>query len=202
MEDVDLGIHTGFSRHTRGIESDNRLDANPEVQAAIERLRDGKYDHVFAFDDTRICRDDYYFVIKDAAIKGSAEFVFADDIDSESLAFRVKRVVEMWVKLQEISKSKEARAERRENGGREGESPTGLDWDDERLGWEPDEDFEGVLRVLAMKDSGYTHREVVEAVDVVGSTGTVSNILNRRDEYEQQMIEHGYSYPGLETKPI
>jgi len=178
VDDVDLGIHTGFSRHTRGIESDNRLDANPEVQAAIERLRDGEYDHVFAFDDTRICRDDFYFVIKDAAIQGGAEFVFADDIDPESLAFRVKRVVEMWVKLQEIAKSKAARAERRENGGREGEPPTGLDWDDERLGWEPDEDIEEVLRVLAMKDAGYTTEKLSKqlmlwAVPVPSQTSSI-----------------------------
>lgn len=202
IDTVDLGIHTGFSRHTRGIDEDNRLDNHPEVQAAVKRLQDGVYDHVFAFDDTRICRDDYYFVIKDAAIQGGAEFKFADDIDTDSLAFRVKRVVEMWIKLQEIRKSKAARKRRRENGGREGEPPTGLDWDDDRLGWEPDDDFEEVLRVLTMKDAGYTHREVVEAVDVVGSTGTVSNIVNRRDEYESQMVEHGYTYPDLEQPAV
>lgn len=51
-------------------------------------------------------------------------------------------------------------------------------------------------------DDGFTHREVVEEVDVVGSNGAFSNILNRRKKYEQQMIEHGYSYPDLESTSI
>lgn len=76
-----------------------------------------------------------------------------------------------------------------------------MDWDDDRHGWEPDDDFEDVLRVLALKDAGYTHRGVVDEVDVVGSTGTVTNILNRRDEYEDQMLEHGYVYPDVEPEP-
>jgi len=198
VDDVDLGIHTGFSRHTKDIDDDNRLDNHPEVEAAVERLKDGVYDHVIAYDDTRICRDDYYFVIKDAAIQGGTEFKFTDNIDTESLAFRVKRVVEMWIKLQEIRKSKAARKRRRENGGREGTPPTGLDWDDDRHGWVPDDDFEAVLRVLALKDAGYTHREVVAEVDVAGSTGTVSNIIERREEYEEQMLEHGYTYSDVE----
>lgn len=195
IDDVDLNIHTGFSRHTRGTDANDRLDAHPEVQTAIERLRDGLYDHVIAYDDSRICRDDYYFVIKDAAIQGDAEFVFVDDIDTDDLAFRVKRVVEMWVKLQEIRKSKAARAERRNDGGREGTPPTGLDWDDNRHRWEPDENFNDVLRVIALKDAGFTHRKVLDEVEIVNSPGTVSNILDRRDEYEDQMLEHGYTYP-------
>lgn len=200
IDDVDLGIHTGFSRHTRGMDVTNRLDAHPEVRAAIEQLRDGKYDHVIAYDDSRISRDDYYFVIKDAAIEGDAEFVFVDDIDTESLAFRVKRVVEMWVKLQEIAKSKAARAARRNNGGREGTPPTGLDWDEDRHGWEPDEYFNDVLRVIALKDAGLTHREVLDVIEIVNSPGTVSNILNRREEYENQMLEHGFEYPNVDSQ--
>ena len=78
----------------------------------------------------------------------------------------------------EISKSKAARKRRRENGGREGTPPTGLDWDDDRHGWVPDDDFESVLRILALKDERYIHREIVSEIDVAGSTGTVTNILN------------------------
>jgi DNA invertase Pin-like site-specific DNA recombinase len=128
---------------------------------------------------------------------GDATMAFWDDIDLGSLEFRVKRVVEQHVKQTEIRKSQEARERRRQNGGREGEPPTGLDWDNNQHGWEPDDDFEYALRVPKLKDEGHTHREVVEAVDVVGSTGTVTNILNRRDEYENQMLEHGYTYPDV-----
>jgi DNA invertase Pin-like site-specific DNA recombinase len=195
---IDLGIHTAFSAFVRGTDTDNRIDANPEIQELLEELRTGEYDYLIAYDDSRVARDDFFFILHYACIMGDVEMVFVEDIELDSLEFRVKRVVEQHVKQTEIRKSQEARERRRENGGREGEPPTGLDWDDDHHGWEPDEDFEDVLRVLALKDEGFTHREVVKAVDVVGSTGTVSNILNRRDEYETQMLEHGYTYPDLE----
>lgn len=126
--------------------------------------------------------------------------VFVEDVDLDSLEFRVKRVVEQHVKQTEVKKSREARRQRREDGGREGTPPTSLEWDDDRHSRVPDDDFEAVLRVRTLKDEGYTHREIVAEVDVAGSTGTVTNILNRRDEYESQMLEHGYTYPDMEPE--
>lgn len=197
---IDLGIHTAFSAFVRGPDSDNRLDNNEEIQKLIEELHAGEYDYLLAYDDSRVSRDDFFFVIHYACIMGDAEMVFIEDVDLDSLEFRVKRVVEQHVKQTEIKKSREVRERRRNNGGREGTPPTGLDWDDDRHGWEPDDDFEAALRVLVLKDAGYTHREVVAEVDVAGSTGTVTNILNRRDEYEDQMLEHGYTYPDVADK--
>lgn len=198
---IDLGIHTAFSAFVRGPESENRIDNNEEIQELLEELHAGEYDYLFAYDDSRVARDDFFFVLHYACIMGSCEMIFFDDIELNSLEFRVKRVVEQHVKQTEIRKSQEARERRRDNGGREGEPPTGLDWDDQRHGWEPDDDFEDVLRVIALKDAGFTHREVVKAVDAVGSTGTVTNILNRREEYETQMLEHGYMYPDIQPEP-
>jgi hypothetical protein len=194
---IGLGIHTAFSAFVRGPEADNRLDNNDEIQELIEELHAGKYDYLLAYDDSRVSRDDFFFVIHYACVMGNTEMVFAEDVDLDSLEFRVKRVVEQHVKQQEIKKSREVRRRRRENGGQEGTPPTGLEWDDDRHGWEPSDDFEAVLRALALKDEGYTHREIVAEIDVVSSTGTVSNIVDRRGEYEDQMLEHGYTYPDI-----
>lgn len=196
---IDLGIHTAFSSFVRGPATDNRLDANDKIQSLLDELHAGEYDYLLAYDDSRVARDDFFFVLHYACIMGDTEMVFVEDIDLDSLEFRVKRVVEQHVKQTEIKKSREARERRRENGGREGTPPLGLDWDEDRLGWVPDEDFEAVLRVIALKDAGYTHREVVDEIDVVGSTGTVSNILNRREAYEDQMLENGYTYPDVKA---
>jgi len=62
-----------------------------------------------------------------------------------------------------------------------------LRWDDQRHVWEPDNKFEDVLEVIAMKDAGATHREVVTASSVVSSTDTASKIIDRRDEYESHI---------------
>lgn len=196
---TDLGIHTGFSSFVRGPDADNRIDAHPDIQELLEELHTGEHDYVLAYDDSRVARDDFFFVLHYACIMGDATMVFWEDIDLDSLEFRVKRVVEQHVKQTEIQKSQEARERRREDGGREGEPPTGLDWDDDRHGWEPDDDFEDVLRVIALKDAGYTHREVKERVDVVGSTGTITNIMRRREDYEQLMLDHGYVFPDVPT---
>lgn len=182
--EVDLGIHTGFSAFTKGIDTEDRIDNHPEIQELLEEIRASKYDYLLAYDDSRLARDDFFFVIHYACIEGDCVMTFSDDIDLDSLEFRVRRVVEQHVKLAEIRKSREARKLRRENGGREGTPPVGLRWDDQRHGWEPDNKFEDVLEVIAMKDAGATHREVVAGSSVVSSTGTVSKIIDRRDEYE------------------
>lgn len=199
---IDLGIHTAFSAFVRGPDSDNRIDANEEIQQLIEELHAGEYDYLIAHDDSRIARDDFFFVIHYACIMGGAEMVFSDGIDLDSLEFRVKRVVEQHVKQEEIRKSKKARARRRDNGGREGTPPIGLDWDDDSHSWIPDDNFETVLRAISLKDAGLTHRDVVDEIDIIGSTGTVTNIMDRREDYEIQMLEHGYTYPGTKGDSV
>jgi DNA invertase Pin-like site-specific DNA recombinase len=188
--EVDLGIHTGFSSFVRDPGSDNRLDAHPEIQQLLEELKTGEYDYLLAYDDTRLARDDFFFVIHYACIVGNCTIAFVDRTDLDSLEFRVRRVVEQHVKQTEIRNSKEARQRRREQGGREGTPPIGMQWDDDRHGWIPDDDFEDVLEIIAMKDGGATHRETVSASSIISSTGTVTKILNRRDEYESAMLDH------------
>ncbi|MFC6722889.1 hypothetical protein ACFQE1_00415 [Halobium palmae] len=60
------------------------------------------YDYVLAYDDTRVARDVYFFSLRRDALRGGAEFVFADELDVESLEFRIARIVEQWVKEKEI----------------------------------------------------------------------------------------------------
>jgi len=104
---IDLGIHTAFSAFVRGPDSDNRLDNNEEIQELIEELHAGEYDYLIAYDDSRISRDDFFFVIHYACIMGGAEMVLLTTLILTSLEFRVKRVVEQHVKQtdQEITRS-------------------------------------------------------------------------------------------------
>jgi len=181
---IDLGIHTGFSIHVRD-PKDERIDDNQQVLEMIDDLRAGRYDYVCAWDDTRLARDEFFSEIKRAVRLGDAEFAFIEEVqDVDSLTFGVTRRVEQDVKEREIRKSKQARRRRREQGGYEGPPPLGTKWDDDRFSIEPDDQFDDVLEVLEMKDNGATHRQVVDAVDAINSTGTVTNVLERRELYE------------------
>lgn len=193
---IDLGIHTGFSAFVRGADSENRLDANDDILDLRDELEAGEYNYLIAYDSSRLARDDFFFVLQYSCILGDVEILFVEDIKLDSLSFRVLRVVEQYVKLQEIKKSREARQRRRDAGGYEGTPPFGTRWDDDRHSIEPDDNFDFALRVLDLKDDGCSHRDVVEAVDGVGSTATVSNILDRRELYAELTAEY---HPDTDT---
>lgn len=199
---IDLGIHTGFSSFTRGRDANEQLDAHDDIQQLLDDLKAGIYDYVIAYDDTRLARDDFFFIIRYAAIRGSAELQFVDDIDIQSLGFRTRRVVEQYVKRKEIEKSKIARQARLDRGGYEGTPPLGTTWDDQRLHIEPDEDFEDVLDILRMRDPGVdggtmSYTEILAETDLTNSRGTLANILDRHEEYLELACAHGYDVDEL-----
>ena len=66
VEELDLGVHTGFSIHERD-KDEPRIDANEDVQTALERLEDGRYDYLVAWDDTRVARDAFFSQVQAAA---------------------------------------------------------------------------------------------------------------------------------------
>lgn len=74
VEDLDLGVHTGFSSMTRE-DDDGLLYQNARVVEAVERIREGEYDYLVAYDDRRVCRDEYFSVIKHACVEGDCEIV-------------------------------------------------------------------------------------------------------------------------------
>lgn len=202
VDEVDLGIHTGFSIHFKD-EDEERIDNNPRFTEMVERVREGEYDYIVAYDDSRICRDEYFWEVKRAAEIGGAEFVFVDDIPPvESLEFAVNRTVEQKMKEREISKSKEAREKRLEKGAYEGTPPIGTQYDDARMFLEPDDNFEDVLDILRMRDPDVgdgtmSYTEVIEATDITNSRGTLANILDRRETYLELARAHEYDVSDL-----
>ena len=60
-------------------------DHHDDIQQLLEDLDNGVYDYLIAYDDTRLARDDFFFVIRYSAIRGGAELQFVDDIDIQSL---------------------------------------------------------------------------------------------------------------------
>jgi len=47
-----------------------------------------------AWDDRRICRDEYFSVVQYAATQGDAEIVYVGDVNEDDLTFDLKRRIE------------------------------------------------------------------------------------------------------------
>lgn len=183
-EKYDFGNFTGFSIRTKGPDEE-RIDAHPEMQELLERLRAGEFDYLVALDDTRIARDGFFEEVKGAVLHGGAEFAFVRDVeDLDSLTHGVKRTVETKVKQDEIQKGKVAWEEWAGEAEHVGRPPKGLKYNGSGDGLEPDDEFETVADVILWSESGLSYREIRERTDY--STGTIANIRERgRDFYEQ-----------------
>jgi len=181
---VDLGVHTGFSIFVKQPDQE-RLDDNDQVLDLLDRLGAGEFDYLVAHDDTRVARDQFYWVLVWHARRGGCSVEFIEDVPSDDLTFRVGRVVEAEMKRKEIEKSREAKRRRREQGMYEGGVPLGLMFDErgEYLVRDPEEwpTVESVFEKLA---EGQTYNEIVEDVDGISSTGTITKIKKRRERYE------------------
>lgn len=187
-EFVDLGNHTGFSIFVKTPEQ-ARLDANPRIQALETDLRNGEYDYLVAHEDSRVARDQFYWVLAYAAEVGGIEIEYVADVPDDQLTFRVQRAVEAEVKRKEIEKARRAKQRRRDAGMYEGAPPFGLQYDDagEYLVRDPDE-WPQVVRIFELLDEGdatYTDILADDEVTDVGSAGTITKIRDRRETYEE-----------------
>ena len=183
VETVDLGVHTGFSIHMKGAD-DERIDAHPEVRRLLDDLRAGEYDHLVAYDDTRLARDQFYWEIKRAAIVGSAEISFVQEPPDDELTFRVQRAVESDVKRREIEKSQAALAAREERGDDQGRPPFGLRYDDDGRRWVADREsgeFATALEVIQLREKGESWRAIANEAGIPRST--VRSVYDRRKRY-------------------
>jgi len=184
----DLGVHTGFSFHTKK-DHDERIDNNEQIQELLEKLKDGEYDHIAAYDYTRICRDDFFSRFKGEAIKGDAKFAFIEGSEEvDSLSETVKRDVETYVKQQEIEKSKEAIRERKQKGKPLGKPPFGLKYSDDKSDLVPrEEEFELVRQVIRQReDKDATYADVEDRTGV--NRSTAYKICNKhRHKYEEYL---------------
>lgn len=179
---LDLGIQSGFSTLTRDADAPTTwLDQNEDVQAAVERLRDGEYDYLVAYDDRRICRDDYLSVIQYAANQGNCEIVYVGDVAEDSLAYDIHRRVERETKEEEIEKSKAAIERRKREGYDHGRPKFGMTYDDEGKYQVPGENFDTVLEILRHRRLGKSYREIAAELDV--AVATARRVVGRREWY-------------------
>lgn len=180
VERLDLGVHTGFSTMTRD-DPAGLLDQNERVQERVSELEAGEYSHLVAWDDRRICRDEYFSVIQYAAEQGDAEIVYVGDVNEDDLTFDLKRRIERDTKEEEIEKSRRAIERRKEQGYDHGRPRFGMTYDAAGEYQVPGEEFDTVLDIFQLDNDGKSRREIADAVEV--PTSTVQNVLDRREWY-------------------
>lgn len=180
---LDLGVQTGFSTLSR--QDAGMLDDREDVQNIVDDIEAGVYDFLVAFDDRRICRDNYLNVIEHACVQGDCELVFvSDDVADDDLAYDIHRRVERETKQEEIRKSKAAIEERQKRGMWQGAPPFGLQFDENGEYLVPSERYEDALEIFDRVD-GETYGEIADDLDI--STGTITNIRERgREFYEER----------------
>lgn len=185
-EMIDFGNHTGFSLFVK-TEEQQCLDSNPRSQMLQTGLQNGEWDYLVAYDDTRLARDQYYWVLQHCAIRGGVEIEFVADVPADQLTFRVQRAVEAEVKRKEIEKTRDAVARRQENGMHQGAAPFGLTHDDggEYLVRDSEEWPQVVRAFEGIDDADTTYSDIVDECDGISSTSTVSRIKQRRSKYEK-----------------
>ncbi|MGQ3330635.1 recombinase family protein [Halorubrum sp. FL23] len=177
---LNLGVHTGFSTMTRD-DPTGLLDQNDRVQERVGELEAGEYTHLIAWDDRRICRDEYFSVIQYAAEQGDAEIVYVGDVNEDDLTFDLKRRIERDTKEEEIEKSQRAIERRKEEGYDHGRPRFGMTYDRDGRYQVPGEDFETVLEIFRFDNAGKSRREIGNILDV--PTSTVQNVIDRREWY-------------------
>lgn len=181
-ERFDLGIQTGFSTLTRDPDASTTwLDQREDVRTLVEDLRAGAYDYLVAFDDRRICRDDYLSVIKHAATQGECEFVYVADVAEDDLAYDIHRRVERETKEEEIEKSKAALRRRQDNGFDHGRPRFGMKYDDSGRYQVPGEEIGTVAAICWERAAGASYRTIADRVDQ--SPSTVRRVWDRREWY-------------------
>ncbi|UXF50868.1 MAG: hypothetical protein HQRvContig02_28 [Haloquadratum phage sp.] len=185
---LDLGVHTGFSSMTRD-DPAGLLDQNERVTERVDELEAGRFDYLVAYDDRRVCRDEYFSVIQYAATKGDAEIVYVGDVNEDDLTFDLKRRIERDTKEEEIDKSRRAIERRQEHGYDHGRPRFGMTYDDAGQYQIPGEEFDTVLDVFRHDRNDKSRREIAAAVDV--PVATVQRVLDRREWYldRQEMAE-------------
>jgi DNA invertase Pin-like site-specific DNA recombinase len=188
VDGLDLGVHTGFSIHSRDRDG-SRIDANPDVTEAVQRIENGQYAYVVAWDDTRLARDDYFAHWKRAVKLGDAEFAFVEEADVGSLTHGVRRKVEEHVKKDELRKAIASWRDRANEGKWNHQPPTGLEFDDDGDYLQPGENYYKCLLVITMRNASESWNTIAERTGT--SRSTVRNIYDRAEMYTQYVGKSG-----------
>lgn len=186
---VDLGVHTGFSILSRD-KDDPRIDDNGEILNAIDRVRLGEYDHVVAWDDSRLARDDFFAEWRRAAASGGAEFVFVvGDVDVDSMEHGVRCTVETATKYEETMKAHEAVNDREQQAMRNSPPPVGLEFDSARGYPVASERFDTVVDALAMRAEAVSYRSIADETGL--SRGAIERWVNHVEDRARSCRDDG-----------
>lgn len=179
----DFGVQTGFSSFNK---DSGGIDTNTRMETLLDNLKKEAYDYLVAFDDTRIARDSFYWVVCWHCEIGDCQRVYVDDISEDSLVHKVKREVETEVKKEEIAKSKAAIQEKKDRGEPLGKPPKGLEYSKDKTELVKGEDFEIVKQVINLReqDNPEPYSKIKDKTGVPESTAW--KICNKyRDKYEE-----------------
>ncbi|UIP01732.1 resolvase (plasmid) [Halobaculum sp. CBA1158] len=181
VDQLDLGVHTGFSSMTRD-DPAGLLDQNDRVTQAVDGIEAGRYDYLVAYDDRRVCRDEYFSVIQYAANAGDCEIVYVGDVEDDGLTFDLKRRIERDTKEEEIRKAKRAIERKKERGDDLGRPKFGMEYNEagEQV---PGDDFDKVESILDRRPD-HTLREIADDLEM--SVSTVSRVEKRADWYRER----------------
>ena len=183
FQKLDLGVQTGFSTMSR--DDTGLLDQHPRVQDAVESIEAGTYDYLVAYDDRRICRDDYLAVTEYAAKRGGCEFVYVGDVQEDDLAHDIHRRVERETKEEEIRKAKAAIRRRQDKGYHQGRPPFGTQFDQNGVHLIRDPvEWETLVDVFTELEDGTPYRAIESDLGV--SKATISRINSQGREFYEQ----------------
>jgi len=110
-------------------------------------------------------------------------------VADDDLTFDIKRRIERDTKEEEIKKAKRALQIKKERGDDLGRPRFGYTYNAEKTQQVPENpEFKRALRVIRLRDDGDTYASINDETGV--SEGTISNILDRREEYLADAKEH------------
>jgi len=175
---------------TSGFNSDRR-----EYQLLREKIRAGDIDAVAVRDRARLARDfDDRLELLTELRSNDVELHVTEDGGKANVADVQSAGIECLLAMMdhvkkkiEIERSKQAVAERLENGYYQGKPPYGLEFDDDGQYLVPGVDFEHVLTIFQLRDDGMSYNKIAKEVPV--SSSTVSNICDRREMYAEYAAE-------------
>jgi DNA invertase Pin-like site-specific DNA recombinase len=159
-----------------------------EYQAVKEAVNDGAVDAVVVYDKTRIGRDfdeRMQFVLDLRATDTELHSARRGRIDlsdpTDAAVESIHAAKDDEAKREEIEKSKEAVAERLNQGFDHGRPPFGLEFDDAGERWVPGDRFDDVIKILRLRNNNATYEEIADKVGV--PTTTAYRVVDRREFY-------------------
>lgn len=165
----------------------------PEYTQMVAHTDEQDIDAIIVRDTDRLSRDKKERVMllfelesKDIEVWTTQSGEPVDFEDDEGFLLEVLRAYfDDVFKRREIEKAKRKIQQRIDKGFYHGRPPYGLQYNDQKTQLTPDEEFETAVRILQMRDDGYTYEDICDATGE--SYGRVYRTVNNRELYEEHI---------------